>query len=308
MDDTVIDAWCSSLPNLVHVDLLGPFLVRVPGWKKFFKAHPALEGFLITQSPRFDVDCMQVLVESCPKLKELRLKEVGKMQDAMLEHLKPLAGRLVSLDLSYPGDPEALSENALIELMSAVGGSLTHLNLSGNVEIGDNFLFKGLKPHVKQLGSLKLADTPDLTDAGMVEFFDTWAVAAEKEGHVPNPPLSVVDFSRNHQLAGDALLALLNHSGASLTILNINGWKAASQDALTKISECGRDLRHLDIGWCRETDDWVIKNLLEKCERIREINVWGCQRLTEKCPRKVSVIPSQSQTLSYSFVLFLRGA
>lgn len=289
IDDTVIDVWSTGFPSLVRVELLGPFLVRAAGWKKFFKAHTTLEGFLITQSPRFDLECMQVLVESCSGLKELRLKEIGKITDAFLELLKPLAGTLVSLDLSYPSDPEALSERALIDLMRAVGASLTHLDLSGNVDIGDAFLFQGLKPHARRLTSLTLARTPDLTDAGVVEFFDTWPAAAEKDGEAPNPPLSVIDLSRNHRLTGDALLALLKHSGLSLTDLNINGWKETSQEALVQIAEYAQDLQKLDAGWCREVDDWVIKDLLQKCDRLEEINIWGCQRLTQSCTRKRGV-------------------
>ena len=114
MDDTVATAWATSLPNLRRVELLGPFLVRAPAWQTFFRAHPNLEGFLITQSPRFDVECMQVLIESCPQLKELRLKEVGKLCDEFLECLKSLGGQLTYLDLSYPGTADALSERALI--------------------------------------------------------------------------------------------------------------------------------------------------------------------------------------------------
>ncbi|KAH9920184.1 RNI-like protein [Amylocystis lapponica] len=288
MDNTVMDAWSTSLPHLKRVELLGPFLVRAPAWQTFFKAHPGLEGFLITQSPRFDLECMQVLVESCPGLKELRLKEVGKLDDTFLEPIKLLAGTLASLDLSYPGveKTEPLSSDAVIDLLSAIGNSLTHLDLSGNINLGDGFLFNGLKPHTRKLTSLVLANLPELTDAGVAEFFNTWASAAEEDGLTPNPRLITVDLSRNEVLSSDALYALLKHSGPALTQLNINGWKSVSDDALEMIAAKARELRWLDIGWCREANDWVIKALMDKCEKITDVKVWGCQRLTVTCPRR----------------------
>lgn len=286
MDDTVASAWATSLPNLKRIELLGPFLVRAPAWQAFFRAHPTLEGFLITQSPRFDIDCMRVLVESCPNLKELRLNEVGKLSDDFLECIKSLAGRLTYLDLSYPGSPDALSERALIACLEVIGGSLEHLDLSGNADITDALLFQGIKPHALRLSALVLANTPELTDAGAGEFFGNWQAS----------PLSALDMSRNHQLADAALKALVKHSGEELTQLNINGWKDVSEDALKGIPKFASALKKLDVGWCRAVDDWFVKSVLERCEDIDEIKVWGCGHLTENCARKVRIMPPERRS------------
>ncbi|KAI0713902.1 RNI-like protein [Earliella scabrosa] len=279
MDDTVASAWAAALPNLKRIELLGPFLVRAPAWQTFFRAHPGLEGFLITQSPRFDIECMRVLVENCANLKELRLKEVGLLSDEFLECLKPLGGQLTYLDLSYPGKDDALTERALIDFLEVVGGTLDHLDLSGNVDITDAVLFQGIKPHVLSLSSLVLANTPELTDAGVGEFFGNWKA----------PSLSALDMSRNDLLADAALKALVAHSGADLTHLNINGWKSVSEDALKLIPRTATALKKLDVGWCRAVDDWFVKSVLERCEDIEEIKVFGCGHLTENCARKRGV-------------------
>ncbi len=280
MDDTVAATWAESLPNLKRIELLGPFLVRVAGWQTFFRAHPNLEGFLITQSPRFDADCMRVLAESCPNLKELRLKEVGKMSDDFLECIKLFGGKLTYLDLSYPGTGGALTERGLIDMLKAVGGTLDHLDLSGNADVTDALLFQGIKPYALNLSTLVLADTPDLTDAGVAEFFGNWK----------GTPLSSLDMSRNDELADAALTALLKHSGAEMTSLNINGWKSVSEDALKLIPKRALALKKLDVGWCRCVDDWFVKSVLEECDELEELKVWGCGRLTEHCARKVSPV------------------
>ena len=277
MDDVVINSWATSLPSLRRLELLGPFLVRAPAWQAFLRASPDLEGFLITQSPRFDVECVRALVESCTNLKELRLQDVGQLCDEFLECLKPLGSQLTSLNLSEPGKGEAVSEKALIELLESVGGALEHLDLSGNLNITDALLFRGIKPHAKNLSSLVLVNTPELTDAGVAEFFDNWESAR----------LSRLSLRRNPSLADAALGALLHHSGTELTHLDINGWKDTSEDTLKGITAIATNLRRLDVGWCRAVDDWFVKSVLEQCGDIEELKVWGCQRITEHCARKV---------------------
>ncbi|KAI0628900.1 RNI-like protein [Trametes polyzona] len=278
MDDTVASAWAAALPNLKRVELLGPFLVRAPAWQTFFRAHPDLEGFLITQSPRFDIDCMRVLVESCPNLRELRLKEVGKLSDEFLGEIKRLTS-LTSLDLSYPGVPDALSENALIDLLSHVGASLTHLDLSGHSGVTDGVLFRGVKPYALSLNTLVLANCLELTDAGVAEFFETWQ----------GKPLSKADLSRNPDLADASLGAMLAHSGEELFELDLNGWKDLTEDALKGIPKKAVKLEKLDVGFCRAVDNFFVKHVLQRCPDIKEIKVWGCQRVTEHCPRKRGV-------------------
>lgn len=291
MDNLVIDTWSTGLPNLTRLELLGPFLVHAGHWRSFFASHPSLEGFLITQSPRFDLDCVQALAENCKNISELRLKEIGQLSDEFLPHIAKLGDQLKYLDLSCPGKPDALSEEAVIQLMEAVGENLTHLDLSGNVGLTDGFLFQGLKPHTRHLNSLILSNVPELSDAGVAEFFNTWTAAANP----CNPPLVTLDLSRNDALAGAALTAVLEHSGKTLETLSINGWKAVPQKVLETIGVSTPSLKKLDIGWCREVDDWIVKAVVEKCGHIEEIKVFGCQRLTERCPRKVSLQPWQWQ-------------
>jgi DNA repair protein RAD7 len=281
IEDTAINAWCTSTPNLTRLELLGPFLVRPPAWKAFFESHPKLEGFLITQSPRFDVECTESLISNCPGLKELRLKEVGLMSDEIVEVIGTAKGGLTHLDLAYPGKPDAVSEAALIDLMKQVGSTLLHLNLSGNKNLTDTFLTDGIRTHARVLETLKLANLVLLTDEGVAQFFTTWSRSKK------NPPLECIDLSRNHELSTTALDALLLHSGPRLEVLNINAWKATSQEALMGIPKHAPKLVKADLGFCREIDDFIIKALMEECKRLKEIKCWGCHLVTGAFPRKV---------------------
>jgi len=217
------------------------------------------------------------------------------MEDGFLDHLKQLKSGLKVLDLSDPGS--SLSEEALIELMGVVGPTLTHLDLSKHDLITDTFLEEGLKPHLRVLTSLTLSNIPEVTDTGVAEFFNSWREASETAK--PNPPLTSLDLSRNDVLSSDSLCAILTHSGPTLQRLNINGWKSTSEIALNKVAKLAKVLRCLDVGWCREVDDFVIKGLADGCERIQEVKVWGCNRVTDKCPRKrgVNIYGVESQSV-----------
>lgn len=228
---------------------------------------------------------MASLVKNCPGITDLRLKEIGHMNDSFLSQIKLLKGGLRHLDLSDP--TESCHESAMIVLMRSIGKSLTHLNVSKHSLLGDQFLSKGLQPHAKTLQSLTLTHLPELTDEGVSNFFTAWK----------NPPLLSLDLSRNEVLGSLALQSLVNHSGKQLEELNINGWKDVGEDALKVIGLLASELKKLDVGWCRAVDDFLLKMWFEGelvrgvhkggCGNLQEVRVWGCNKVSHSCPRKV---------------------
>ena len=292
MTDDALLHWSSHMTSLARIELLGPFLVRVPGWVSFFeRTGPHLRGFLITQSPRFDMQCIEALVRHAPGLMELRLSEIGKISDEYLPHIATLSN-LVHLDLSNPAC--SLGDDSVIELLKAIGPKLTYLNLSGNEELTDATLLDGILPCVTQLESLALSNVPLLTDQGVAEFFNSWSA---------NMPLEILDLSRNHLPSSNALTAVLSHSSRGLRELTINSWRETSNEALLEIGKKASGLVKIDVGWCRDVDVFVVKGLLDGCDNLQEIKCYGCNRVTENCPRKVRgriamrVLVPPSQTL-----------
>ena len=279
INDAVITSWNTSLPNLTNIELLGPFLVRVPAWQSFFRAHPNLNGFRITQNPRFDIDCLKELVKNSPGLKELRLREVGKMCDDFLGVLGSSRLALTYLDLAHPGNVELVGEMAIMSLVEKLGPTLKHLDLSGVTSITDEFFLHCLKEHGSNLESLTTADLEKLTDQGIGQFFSEW----EK-----NPGLTSVDLSRNHTLSSLTLNGLLQHSGPQLKSLSINGWKATSSKSLNMIAELATGLNKIDVGWCREVDDFALAKIQDECDSLKDLSCWGCNKVTSAARRRVS--------------------
>ncbi|KAG6864199.1 hypothetical protein C0991_011624 [Blastosporella zonata] len=299
LDDKSMGVISSSLSSLTHLELLGPFLVRPPAWIALFAAHPTLNTFKITQSPRFDTSCMLALAKHCaPTLTALRLREIGAMDDKFLEIIGGL-GKLQELDIADPGNGNECSEEALQGVLAALAGTLRTLDASSHALLSDKVLQNGLN-RAQHMDTLVLRHTPLLTDEGVEEFFGGWA----------NPPLRQVDLGRNHELGSKALVALLKHSGERLEDLVINGWGGVEVEALRMVGHLAGELRRLDVGWVREVDDFVVREWMdggeqmagsakerkrgtpvrsEGCRKLREVKVWGCNKITMRCPRKKGI-------------------
>jgi DNA repair protein RAD7 len=164
-------------------------------------------------------------------------------------------------------------------VLHARGAQLTHLDLSGHEELGDDFLQNGICAHAPRLVSLRLDNLPALTDEGVAAFFRAWTPIA----------LSTLSFARAYNVGAGALLALLECVSTTLSALNICSWRSTTADALTNIASA-RELRALDVGWNRAVDDFVIKAILDGCPKLEEIKCWGCNKVTSDCPRKVRVL------------------
>ncbi|KAL0574667.1 UV-damaged DNA-binding protein rad7 [Marasmius crinis-equi] len=269
MSNDVIESWKTTLPNLTSLELLGPFLVRAPAWVSFFESHQPLQNFLITQSPRFNLDCMKALVStSASSLQRLRLREIGQMSDDFLEYIGE-CGNLTYLDISEPSN--SCSDDAVSQLLAKVGPTLIHLNLSNHILLTDAVL-EGLGKDVTRLSELVLSSLPCLTDEGVSNFFADWE----------NPQLSYIDISRNPELLSNAVRSIMNHSGSRLQSLNINGLKDVDGDALGEIAKRAQDLKSVDLGWCREVDDFIMKSMFEACTALKEVKLWGCNKVEGK--------------------------
>lgn len=244
------------MTKLRRLELVAPFLIRKHGWISFFENRP-LDSLLITQSPRIDLETLETLVKNCPDLSTLRLSQIGQMSDVLLQPLSTL-GKLTSLDLSSPGS--ALSDQAVADLLKAVGPSLVHLDLSGT-QLSDEVL-PAITKYCTSLRSLSLRHLGDLTDEAVAKMFSSMG------------KLQHVDMEKCYQLQGKALRALINQSGATLESLKIPGWKDIEVEALGEISHC-KWLKAVDIGWCRQVTDYTVKDILDGCEHIERIRVWG---------------------------------
>ena len=233
-------------------------------------------------------------MKNSPELRELRLREVGKMSDDFLDVLASSSLALTYLDLAYPGNTELVGEMAVMSLVKKLGPTLKHLDLSGITTITDEFFLHCLKDYAPNLESLTMADLEELTDEKIGQFFSEWK---------KNPGLTSVDLSRNHTLSSLALNGVLQHSGPQLELLNINGWKATSNESLNMIAELATGLSKIDVGWCREVDDFALVKIQEECDNLKDLSCWGCNRVTPAARRRVGATSETASLYTYSCLL-----
>lgn len=250
-DDSLV-SFATKLLSLKRIELLGPFLVRKPAWIEFLtEVGPRLEGFLVRQSPRLDDECIETLVRSSGgSLRELRLSEMGKMDESWLGHLARLRG-LTSLDLSYPLIPLPAESTAFRELIAAVGPGLTALNLAGQSNLTSADLLATLPANLPNLTRLDLTLLDLITNEEMVAVLTAWAEAG-------NVGLESAKIGKAHLLLGPTLDALVALAGESLQELEISGWKDLEEASLKALGHNCPGLTRLDIGWCSECRDQLL--------------------------------------------------
>jgi len=276
---SVITAFSQSLPHLTHLSLLGPFLVRTEAWIEFFKAKPELRSFRIHQSPRFDHECAKSLAKNCTKLEELQLKEVGHLGDTFVESLCALPP-LKLLDLSNPG--VGILENGWLQILERHGPTLESFDPSWHEGFTDVVLGSGIWKHARVISELRLEGLSSLSDAGVAHFFENWDqpfTDVDDCGALdPNPPLRTLSLARNCSLSNATFTALLAHSAPSLVSLNLNGLGQISSESLGRLKDVS-DMRSLDMSWCRELDDFMMKDVVSNAPKLGEVRVWGCNRV-----------------------------
>ncbi|PFH53518.1 hypothetical protein AMATHDRAFT_187532 [Amanita thiersii Skay4041] len=369
LDTQTFMTMSNHLPHLKRIELLGPFLVRSEAWIHFFTSHPQLEGFLVTQCSRFDLECVRCLFNECKQLEDLRLREMKIDDDWLLEiagtnqnfdrdmnegisNKIDVVRKLKCLDLSSPAS--TCSEGALIKLLRKLGPRLEALNLSGHDSITDEFIEDGLGKWMGRLERLCLSACPEITDRAVSRLFNSWAgtddITADEpvinpdseddiddamdgvngpvrswnrvprnralqdrlrlpslldrdEAPCMNRPLVSIELGRNSSLGTRSLLSIIRHSGSHLEILDMNGWKDVTVEALQEIGKHALQLKKLDVGWCRALDDFILASWIGigitvegsdakvdgGCLKLTEIKVWGCNRVTGKFSKRGGV-------------------
>ena len=239
-----------------------------------------LEGFLVRQSPRLDLECIETLARECGGgLKQLRLSECGKMEGEWMGVLaKGGLRKLEMLDLSYPLNPLPSGCEELEELIVAVGPNLVSLNLAGQSLLTSKDLFALLPNNLPVLTRLDLTLLPFLTEldpiavaalvkdeegvkledgdedeenqtvlgeVGMVEVFNAW----EQAGNVG---LESVKMGKAHLLKGLTLQALVRLAGETLRELEITGWKDVDEEVVKGLGRSCKGVTRMDLGWCSE--------------------------------------------------------
>lgn len=116
-----------------------------------------------------------------------------------------------------------------------------------------------------------------------------------------SPGLTLLNLHRLTSLQPSALSALLAHSAHSLEYLNLHSCDDLDADALVDmLAARARKVQILDVSFVRAVDNFVVRELLDRCEALRVLFLHGNNRVTSDVPRKVRAFLSLPPSLSLS--------
>ncbi|KAH8555274.1 hypothetical protein BGW37DRAFT_553505 [Umbelopsis sp. PMI_123] len=284
MTDNTIGTYATHLRHLKSLELDGPFLVTNSAWKNFIQSvGPSLEVFSLCETPRFDLECLNLLVATCTNLKQLRLSRIVPMQDEWLPVISKLK-QLQVLEISWPSPGQNISTSSMCELIKAVGSDLRELTIQGCIQLTDEVLTNAILPTCSKLETLNLSECDGFTSDGIITLFDGWIEQKSNHG------LKDLNLTRCTKLNDEAIESALRHSRKTLSAFSINSLDELSSRALEAIAGEGEgaspclSLRFFDCGFVRALDDIVMDKLVKSCKALEHLKVWGCHKLTECVP------------------------
>lgn len=308
-----LEYYKDKLPELRKLSLNGPFLISNSMWQEYFKgADCKLTSFEVRNTHRFDGDSLLTLLEnrgqSLTRLLLSRLDGLDSVESYnMIPHyLSPI---VTHLEISYPCNPDLVTDDLLIHILAITGETLTYLNVDGCSSLTDTFLTEGIAKFCPSLESLSMRNLDKLTDDGFVEAMKEYSV-------INSGGFVTVDLTKCTGLGDSAVYALLRHSGHTLVELSLNSLDNISTPFLTQIFTEDTDstkvslkqsiedglndgaeesevqhyyektplplLTRWDVGFVRSFNDEVAHKVSESCSKLAILEVYGDNKCTSK--------------------------
>ncbi|KAI4137219.1 MAG: hypothetical protein L6R39_007405 [Caloplaca ligustica] len=293
--DEVIDYIIERDVPIQHLKLYAANLITNEKWIEFFtKCGHRLESLQLKWlNCSLDDEAFTHLVQHCPNLKRLKLKQcwrLGESAIAAIQHLR----KLQHLSLHFK---EPVSAENLVNMITAVGPNLRTLSLEEFYSADDSVL-EAIHTRCSQLEKLRLTDNDSCTDAGYTNLFTNWS----------NPGLSFIDFSSNRSvdcdkpegtedltgLGSSGFEALMAHSGSSLRTLTIASCRHIEREALAKIWDGKREypcLKTADVSFVKTMDTPIVAGLFKSCRQLTKLTAFGCFSVSDvTVPKGVALI------------------
>ncbi|GAA6012310.1 hypothetical protein JCM10207_002798 [Rhodosporidiobolus poonsookiae] len=293
LDDDTLTAWTPALKELKHLELYAPYLASAKMWAEFFEKRMetgGLETCRLRMSSRFNDLSLAALVAHNPSLASLQLSEMGKLTGDSLALLHPLGDRLTRLDISRLGTPQGtvLEDAEVVALLEKCGRGLSELVLDDNVNLTSTVLISGVLPHCRHLTSLSLSNLSSIDSDGLLALFDTSSSPSAREW--ASSGLTLLNCHRLHDALSPSVLdKILEHSGSSLRHLNLHSCDALLPELGAAVAGSAKELEVLDVSFIRAVDNFVVKEVLDGCDKLRVLFVHGNNRVTSDVPRKAGV-------------------
>lgn len=214
-----------------------------------------LEGFLLTQSPRFDRDCLTALVRWNMDLVELRLDECEKMEDGWLVPEAEVGARkglrVKAREMGGESDSGSSSE----------GDSESESEREEEEDDDDEST-----PETELKTNPTSPSTPPPSTAPVTTTTTTYTISHLTSLTSLSLSLASPSPTHSHSLSSQSVIALLSHIGANLKLINLSGNEGLTNDVLIDglgkfckrlrvVKLCGL-VRVDDLGVAKMFSDW----------------------------------------------------
>ncbi|KAF6264728.1 hypothetical protein COO60DRAFT_17560 [Scenedesmus sp. NREL 46B-D3] len=240
------------------------------------------------------------LLQASPGLQELTVPSASRLTGSFLCRLPAAAPQLCVLELS---DCRGLPGAAIASLLQQLG-SLARVKLDGIPEVDAAVLSSAGR--CTRLRALSLARCPHVDDAALTAFAALSRPGQQQQQAAHSPleelvldecaavsdagllavvgaarQLRVLSLRRCGRLTDASLLPAVQRG--TLEVLSVNGLHQLSSHTLTELTRsCREVLRELDVSFCRGIAEGALGQLVDACEQLSVLKVYGCSQLTAR--------------------------
>ena len=259
---------------------------------RLIDANPTLQSLAFDTCPLLGDRLVEAL-GNASNLLELSLQEIPLTQDA-LKKLSESTDALRSIKNLTLKSTASLTDELLMNILRATGGSLETLDVSHNHDLSDVCL-SGIRLYGTRLRSLSINSVKELTSVGLETLF-----LHPVEGLPPPPKLKVLELgSCDCRAVTDEVLSLVTAGASSnynntsesyvsgtggLAQLDVQGSALVTDAMLEKLVETSSNtLTELNVSYCPLLTDRGLGYLVSRTgNQLSKIHVWGCAQLSDE--------------------------
>ncbi|XP_046525945.1 dynein regulatory complex subunit 6 isoform X4 [Equus quagga] len=276
--------------KLIYLDLSGCTQISVQGFRNVANSCTGIMHLTVNDMPTLTDNCIKALVERCPRLSSIVFMGAPHISDCAFKALSSCNLRKIRfegnkritdacfkfIDKNYPNishiymaDCKGITDGSLRSLSPLK--QLTVLNLANCVRIGDVGLRQFLDGPVSiRIRELNLNNCVHLGDASMVKLAERC------------PNLHYLSLRNCTHLTDIGIAYIVNIF--SLLSIDLSGTDI-SDEVFCKGSLL---LEHLDVSYCPQLSDDIIKVLAIYCVCITSLSIAGCPKITDSAMEMLS--------------------
>ncbi|XP_008053314.1 F-box/LRR-repeat protein 13 isoform X2 [Carlito syrichta] len=289
--------------KLIYLDISGCTQISVQGFRNIASSCTGIMHLIINDMPTLTDNCVKALVEKCSHITSVVFIGAPHISDCAFKALSTCKLQKIR----FEGNKRIT--DACFKFIDKNYPNISHVYMADCKRITDNSL-RSLSP-LKQLTVLNLANCVRIGDVGLRQFLDGPASIRIRELNLSNcvhlSDLSIMKLSERCPNLNYLTLRNCEHltdlgieyivNIFSLESIDLSG-TVISDEAFCRSS---LNLEHLDVSYCSQLSDEIIKALAIFCTSLTSLSIAGCPKMTD------SAIEMLSAKCQYLHILDISG-